>query len=179
MEYLSAFYPKHDVTLIIIQNALDHSADPVKGILEALQSLQVNGILYLNHHPNEAEFENYRGFHQFNITLEENDDLIIWNKKNRFNINELFSNYISIENKIIDNNVISILRKIADIPQNYLEKDNDIQKRHNKRRYCFGNCIKWIANNEKPVEKVGILLGRSVICIISDQCPRGHKYDHT
>jgi hypothetical protein len=128
MEYLSAFYPKHDVTLIIIQNALDHSADPVKGILEALQSLQVNGILYLNHHPNEAEFENYRGFHQFNITLEENDDLIIWNKKNRFNINELFSNYISIENKIIDNNVISILRKIADIPQNYLEKDNDIQK---------------------------------------------------
>lgn len=46
MEYLSAFYPKHDVTLIIIQNALDHSADPVKGILEALQALQVNGILY-------------------------------------------------------------------------------------------------------------------------------------
>ena len=29
MEYISAFYPEHDVTLAIIQNALDHSAKPV------------------------------------------------------------------------------------------------------------------------------------------------------
>ena len=53
-EYLSAFIQNHDASLITIQNALDHSSAPVKGIIESLISLREGGILYLNHHPNEA-----------------------------------------------------------------------------------------------------------------------------
>lgn len=51
-EYLSAFI--HDASLITIQNALDHSSAPIKGIVEALLALRKGGVLYLNHHPNEA-----------------------------------------------------------------------------------------------------------------------------
>lgn len=96
MEYLSIFYPNHNIDLAIIQNALDHSSNPVKGIYEAIDILKEGGVLYLNHHPNEAETENYKGFHQYNI-INEDDRLIIWNKKEKWNINELIKNFADIK----------------------------------------------------------------------------------
>lgn len=44
VEYLSDFFPRHDADLIIIQNALDHSAMPIKGIQEAFSTLKTGGI---------------------------------------------------------------------------------------------------------------------------------------
>ena len=126
MEYLSAFYPDHDVTLAIIQNALDHSADPVKGILEALNALKKGGVLYLNHHPNEAEYEQYRGFHQYNICIE-NDELIIWNRDNRFNVNQIVKDCARVETKIIEKNPVAILTKTADVPAVLLDHEQDIR----------------------------------------------------
>ena len=126
MEYLSAFYPEHDVTLAIIQNALDHSADPVKGIIEALNALQKGGILYLNHHPNEAEYENYRGFHQFNICVE-NEELIIWNSDKRFNVNDIVKDFAHVETKIVGNNPIAIITKTAEVPAAMLAHEQDIR----------------------------------------------------
>ncbi len=130
MEYISAFYPNHDVTLITIQNALDHSSNPVKGILESLDILHVGGVLYLNHHPNEAEYENYRGFHQFNIMVED-DKLIIWNKSRRFNINQLLSGFAKVEAKVVDNNPIAIITKTAEVPENMINRRADIVKLSN------------------------------------------------
>lgn len=130
MEYLSAFYPNHDVTLIMIQNALDHSSNPVKGILESLDALHVGGVLYLNHHPNEAEYENYRGFHQFNIMVEDGQ-LIIWNKSGRFNINQLLSGFANVEAKVVDNNPIAIITKTAEVPENRIDRRADILKLSN------------------------------------------------
>ena len=126
MEYLSAFYPEHDVTLAIIQNALDHSANPVKGVLEALNALKKGGILYLNHHPNEAEYEQYRGFHQFNICIE-NGELIIWNRESRYNINEIVKEYARVETKTCENNPVAIITKTADIPMTILNRDHDVR----------------------------------------------------
>lgn len=126
MEYLSAFYPEHDVTLAIIQNALDHSASPVKGIIEALNALHSGGVLYLNHHPNEAEYENYRGFHQFNICVE-NDELIIWNRDQRFNVNYIVKDFARVETKIVENNPIAILTKTAEVPVAMLDHEHDIR----------------------------------------------------
>ena len=126
MEYLSAFYPEHDVTLAIIQNALDHSANPVKGIMEALNALQKGGVLYLNHHPNEAEYENYRGFHQFNICIE-NDELIIWNRDQRFNVNDIIKDFARVETKIVEDNPIAIITKTAEVPIALLNHEQDIR----------------------------------------------------
>ena len=127
MEYLSACYPKHDVTLVMIQNALDHSANPVKGVLEAIDALKQGGVLYLNHHPNEAEYENYRGFHQFNITVE-NQQLIIWNKTERYNINELLRGIAQVETSIMDNNPVAVITKQADVPESMIDRRADIQR---------------------------------------------------
>ena len=125
MEYLSAFYPMHDVSLIIINNALDHSAQPVKGIIEAINCLHTGGVLYLNHHPNEAEYEHYRGFHQYNIMIE-NSQLIIWNQTQKHNINELLQSFADVKTTICGNNPVAVITKTAPVPQHLLQKDTDI-----------------------------------------------------
>lgn len=115
MEYLSAFYPKGSASLIVIQNALDHSSNPVKGILEALRTLPVGGVLYLNHHPNEAETEHYKGFHQFNVDIAQ-DRLVIWNKTSRFDISTLLAGKADVEVSRYDNgHIIAVITKLAEI----------------------------------------------------------------
>lgn len=116
MEYLSAYYPNHDIDLVVIQNALDHSANPIKGILEAMETLNEKGVLYLNHHPNEAETERYKGFHQYNIT-EEAGELIIWNEQNKWNISQLIKSFADMQVSRHDNgHVIAIIRKTSNVP---------------------------------------------------------------
>lgn len=119
MEFLGAFYPQHNVSLVIIQNALDHSAAPIQGILHSLATLHIGGVLYLNHHLNEAEFENYRGFHQFNICVE-NGELIIWNKKERHNINALVKDFANIKAFMHEGYPIAVITKTAEVPENLL-----------------------------------------------------------
>lgn len=100
-EYLSSFIPNKDAALITIQNALDHSSTPIKGIVEALVSLRKGGVLYLNHHRNEAEMEKYKGFHQYNVD-EKEGELIIWNKTENINVNQLLMGFASVETKRMD-----------------------------------------------------------------------------
>ena len=125
MEYLSAHYPNHDVDLVIIQNALDHSANPVKGIIEALETLRIGGVLYLNHHENEAELEQYKGFHQYNITQEE-DNLIIWNKQEHRNVSNVIKEYADTQVYRHDNgHVIAVIHKTDNVPAQLLRDKDD------------------------------------------------------
>ncbi len=127
VEYLSSFYPKSDVSLIMVQNALDHSANPLKGILEGLQALQLGGVLYLKHYPNEAEREKYSGFHQFNV-CEENGELFIWNKAVRHNVSRLVAPFASVQLRSFDNpvEVVAILTKTAPVPSVLLSPQADV-----------------------------------------------------
>ena len=60
VEYLSATNAGVTADFIHIRNALDHCADPMEGILQALACLRTGGVLYLNHFDNEALREAYR-----------------------------------------------------------------------------------------------------------------------
>lgn len=128
IEYLSAFYTQHDVDLVMVQNALDHSANPIKGIYEALDILRINGILYLNHHVNEAETEHYKGFHKYNI-CQEGDNLIIWNKSERWNINELLAPIADVKVSFENNrHVVAVITKKATINTSLLSDKADIKQ---------------------------------------------------
>lgn len=126
MEYLSAFYPNHDISLIIIQNALDHCSNPMKAILEALDSLHIGGILYLNHHPNEAEFEHYRGFHKFNICKDSNH-FLIWNKTTQFIVDDEVRPFAKLLCKEVDGNPIAIITKTANVSDELLQRNQDVK----------------------------------------------------
>ena len=148
MEHLSYFYNKK-VSLITIQNALDHSSQPEKGILEALRALKIGGILYLNHHPNEAVIEHYKGFHQYNIDIK-NGEMVIWNNNQEISINNLISDYADIEVKHHDNgHVIAIIRKRQELPNQLSNIENEIKQlskdinKMNKLSYWKYNTIQF------------------------------------
>ena len=117
LEYLTATVGADSAHLIIVQNALDHSANPVQGITEALCTLKVGGRLYLCHHPNEAEAEHYKGFHKYNIT-EEGGKFIIWNKNHRFVVDDLISACASVNTFRLENGfIVSVIEKRSDCIQ--------------------------------------------------------------
>ncbi len=86
-ENLSLFFAPRSFDVACCINALDHSYDPLKGIAEMLKVIEDDGIIHLGHAENEAEFEQYKGFHQWNFTAAD-EDFIIWNKDNRFSLSE-------------------------------------------------------------------------------------------
>jgi len=124
IEHLSVFLPEK-VSLIIVQNALDHCNDPVKGILECVESLKIGAVLYLRHKPNEAEAENYRGFHQYNVSLE-NNEMVIWNKKVKINVNSTLMNFANVETSIYDGEIIAVVTKKQDLPKEFFDFKKDI-----------------------------------------------------
>ena len=71
-------------------------------------------MLYLNHHPNEAEMEHYKGFHQYNVD-EENGELVIWNQSEKTCIGQLLGSFASVEVKRMDNgHIVAIVRRNGD-----------------------------------------------------------------
>lgn len=149
VEYLSVFLSAK-VSLVIVQNALDHSKNPLRGILECIESLEIGGVLYLRHFIDEAETENYCGFHQHNIRAE-NNDLIIWNKESRININEQIKNFATIETSITQNEVIAIITKTKAIETGIINYKNDlavlskqyIETIHNFNQLSYVHSYHW------------------------------------
>lgn len=117
MEHISSTWSGEKVSLGIICNALDHSSSPLQGIIEVLKVLKVGGCLYLNHHPNEAEFEHYKGFHKFNICIDEEQRLIIWNKEQKIVVDDVIASYASVRTTTLENGfVVAVITKEAEIP---------------------------------------------------------------
>lgn len=132
IESLSVSFEKNFAHFIHIQNALDHCHDPFKGILQCLAVLKCGGILYLNHFINEAENENYRGFHQFNIA-ESEGDLKIWNRNININVTERLKDFAHVETSITpEGRVIAVIKKFAELPsedEDSAKLTRDISKR--------------------------------------------------
>lgn len=86
-EDLSSFFPESSYDLVHCSNALDHSYDPLRGIMEMLRCAKVGGSVKLMHAPNEAETQDHVGFHQHNFELVDGK-LTLWNKDGRVIVND-------------------------------------------------------------------------------------------
>lgn len=130
MEYLSESYPSHNVAWVIYKNALDHSFNPIKGVLEALEVLKIGGYLYLKHYPNEAETEHYVGFHKYNICTNEKGELLIWNKEKSLVVDEMVKDFAEVDTKLTkDGSVVSVIKKSGDLPSGLIDA------KRNKREF--------------------------------------------
>lgn len=118
IENISATFAPGSVALIHVRNALDHCSDPMRGVIESLACLAVGGVLYLNHFRNEALRESYRGFHQWNINLDENGKLIFWNPDFSIDVAEVLGNVVGIETSVTDTGrIVAVIRKTAQLPK--------------------------------------------------------------
>jgi len=60
-------YPDNTFDIVHCSNALDHCADPVSAIREAIRVCRSGGWVYLRHKLNEATHMNFTGQHRWNI----------------------------------------------------------------------------------------------------------------
>ncbi|MCA6479609.1 MAG: methyltransferase domain-containing protein [Chitinophagaceae bacterium] len=95
-EDLSFFFDPGSFDLVYCANALDHSFDPIRGIEEMLIVARIGGRVVLQHATNEAEREQYIGFHQWNFD-EEGGQFVIWNKSGKIDASERFRHFSSME----------------------------------------------------------------------------------
>lgn len=120
-EALTDKYEPCSFDIVHMSNALDHSFMPLAGIMSMLQVVKVEGIVYLVHAENEAENENYSGFHQWNITGNDNT-LNIWRKEIHIDVSKKIEKFAEVDVKRISgkgqnkDSIIAILTKKTEVP---------------------------------------------------------------
>lgn len=115
-ETLTRHLPPESQHLIHIRNSLDHGALPMLTIWQALAVLHSDGVLYLNHKPNEAAHEGYRGFHQFNIDAQDGS-LIIWNLEERIDVGKELAEVADVETHVTpEGRIVAIIRRKKEAP---------------------------------------------------------------
>jgi coenzyme F420-reducing hydrogenase beta subunit/SAM-dependent methyltransferase len=95
VEFLDYEFNENSFDMVHMSNSLDHSFDPVLGIWQCIRICRIGGKIILRHHPNEAENEQYCGFHQWNLCIE-NNEFIIWRPGEYHNISKLIQPYADI-----------------------------------------------------------------------------------
>jgi SAM-dependent methyltransferase len=95
VERLTERFPKNSFDLVNMENALDHSYDPLLGIRQMLEVVKPGGYVLLLHDVNEAHRTGYVGFHQWNFCAE-NGHFIIWNRKTRISVNDALGDIAEI-----------------------------------------------------------------------------------
>jgi SAM-dependent methyltransferase len=95
VERLVEKYGKNKFDIVHMRNSLDHSFNPLIGIMQMLEICKIGGKIILFHATNEAERENYTGFHQWNLCIE-NDNFFIWRKEIKYCISKIFEKYTDI-----------------------------------------------------------------------------------
>jgi SAM-dependent methyltransferase len=113
--------------IIHCQNALDHSLDPVRSVLQMLAVCRIGGFVMLRHAHNEAENERYQGFHKWNLT-NEGEAILVWNRETRLNLSELVESFATTELLLTDGYLINLFAKTAELPANVFP--------HEGLRYC-------------------------------------------
>ena len=97
------------------QNALDHSLDPVRTLLQMLEVCRIGGSVMLRHAHDEAEHENYSGLHKWNLTNEE-DRFIIWDRSERRDLTAELAGFSESRILATDGYLINLFRKTSDVP---------------------------------------------------------------
>jgi hypothetical protein len=75
-EKLTEHFAAESFDFVHAQNSIDHCRSPWDAILQMLQVAKTGASIRLNHAENEAENEDYIGFHQWNFTVVDGEFLI-------------------------------------------------------------------------------------------------------
>lgn len=95
-------FPANSFDLVYMQNALDHSINPILVLQNMLSVCKLNGVVGLGHMENEGEANDYEGLHQWNFTVVNNRP-IIWNKDGEiFDLNNIFNGIAYFEARLVD-----------------------------------------------------------------------------
>jgi SAM-dependent methyltransferase len=100
VERLTEQFPPNHFDLVTMENALDHSFDPLTGIRQMLEVVKPGGSVVLKHYINEGEQGSYVGFHQWNFCAD-NGHFMIWNPQTRLSVNDAIGDEAHIAVRLI------------------------------------------------------------------------------
>ena len=126
VECLNDKFPENEFDIVHMRNALDHSFNPLYGILQMLYIVKVGGKVILRHLENEAIAQNYKGFHQWNLCAEEND-YVVWRKDIKVKLSEFLGNIADVKIQQEDNGIVRVI----------LTKKNSFTLPDNPYKYDF------------------------------------------
>jgi SAM-dependent methyltransferase len=86
-EDLTQLFPESSFDFVNAQNCIDHSEDPMRAIRDMVKLVKPGCYVAMLHGENEAEAENYLGFHQWNFTIRDGA-FIVFGKTETHNITE-------------------------------------------------------------------------------------------
>lgn len=97
VECLNLLFSPNCFDIVHMSNSLDHCFDPIEGIRQLLYVTKINGKVILRHINNEGKNENYKGFHQWNLTIN-NQKFYIWGKDRQpVYVDQIFKDIATIE----------------------------------------------------------------------------------
>jgi SAM-dependent methyltransferase len=100
-ERLTEKYPSDSFDIVHMRNALDHSINPMLGVYNMLDVCKIKGLVLLEHAENEAEYENYAGLHQWNISKKDGD-LIFWNRDSVVNVSHVLEGSAEVSVTVVN-----------------------------------------------------------------------------
>lgn len=98
VEMLDEVLPENEFDMVHMSNSLDHCFNPIFALYQLIRTCKIGGKVILRHAENEAERGNYHGFHQWNLSLKNDEQsFVVWNKSHRYDICDLLAEYVDFE----------------------------------------------------------------------------------
>jgi SAM-dependent methyltransferase len=94
-EQLADHFPINHFDLVYVQNALDHSRDPLLGIRQMLEVVKPGCFVCLYHNRNAGLEGNYEGLHQWNFRAD-NGHFVIRDRRTHVSVNEALGDLAEI-----------------------------------------------------------------------------------
>jgi SAM-dependent methyltransferase len=114
-ENLMQRYEANSFDFVNAQNAVDHSEEPIRVIEDMIRLVKPGCYVALRHGENEAELEDYLGFHQWNFTIQD-EAFVIFSKTETYNMSKRLAAIATVESHREEERVIvvSILKKATE-----------------------------------------------------------------
>lgn len=110
-EKLKESFKENTFDLVFANNSIDHTYNPKLAIINMLYVVKHNSYILLEHAINEAEKEDYSGFHQWNFSVDENSNFIISSKGQRLNINKEYKELCSTDCEVMNGSTLIVRMK--------------------------------------------------------------------
>jgi glycosyltransferase involved in cell wall biosynthesis len=128
-EGLTSLFAENSFDLVHARNVIDHSRDPVAVLEQMVAVTKPGGLVYLHHHSNEVETQQYTGMHQWNFYMRD-DHLFVGNRSRSFDLTEILTPVAEVENHLPGGGwIVTLIRKRPQ-PSTYESASNQTTTLH-------------------------------------------------
>jgi len=103
-ERLTDLFPANTFDLVHARNCIDHGYDPALAIQQMVAVTKPGGLVYMHHAVNEAEQQQYEGFHQWNLYAQDGE-FLVGNQTQTVNVTQVLAGVAEVHNHLYDGGI--------------------------------------------------------------------------